>query len=363
MNVLTFPSDVLLRHRRRCHPTPPPPDRSSHSPPPPHRGYPGVPISSSRTDARESSPSYQRGRKHPRQSSGSSHEGRGRARAEEDEDSNDDERYAESSRFNRQNGMGNGGVYDMNNYYGDNHVESTTYTPHLLPMFQQTQPFHTMHDENHLEDASVLLSLSYPGGLPSNESNPTVQGQRVVPDWEAGQTINMMMEAANDGTDRDRSTSTTSGSIENPTPGGEVLGESMGNFLGAMGWLGSMKEGTTPGEGANGWVRRIESFLSPFIDGKQPIASANTSPKPLSPFPLSSLFSPSTLGITSLPNGHGVTGDDESNEAVMSILDQLAMYDIPQTRTNPNPERPLLRVESLDVLSRAGGEPNKGSRF
>ena len=107
----------------------------------------------------------------------------------EDEDSNDDERYAESSRYARHNGMGNGGVYGMDSYYGDNRVESTTYTPHLLPMFQQSQPYHNVHDQNHLEDASVLLSLSYPGGLPANENNPTVQGQRVVPDWEAGQTM------------------------------------------------------------------------------------------------------------------------------------------------------------------------------
>ncbi len=154
--------------------------------------------------------------------------------------------------------MGNGGVYGMDNYYGDNRVESTTYTPHLLPMFQQSQPYHNTHDQNHLEDASVLLSLSYPGGLPANENNPTVQGQRVVPDWEAGQTINMMMDASRDTSDRDRSTSTTSGPTENSSPGGQtVLGESMGNFLGAMSWLGgNNKEGTTPGDGANAWVSR-----------------------------------------------------------------------------------------------------------
>lgn len=143
----------------------------------------------------------------------------------------------------------------MSNYYGDNHVESTTYTPHLLPMFQQSQPYHNVPDENHLEDASVLLSLSYPGGLPANDNDPTIQGQRVVPDWETGQTINTMMDAANDGSDRDRSVSTTSGpATDNPTPGGQtVLTESMGSFLGAMSWLGGMKEGTTPGD-ANGWV-------------------------------------------------------------------------------------------------------------
>ena len=44
-------SDVLLRHRRRCHPTPPP--DQNHSPPTTSRtrSYPGVPISSSRNDS------------------------------------------------------------------------------------------------------------------------------------------------------------------------------------------------------------------------------------------------------------------------------------------------------------------------
>lgn len=151
----------------------------------------------------------------------------------------------------------------MNDYYGDNHVESTTYTPHLLPMFQQTQTYHTLHDEDHLEDASVLLSLSYPGGLPAGENNPTVQGQRVVPDWEAGQTINMMMDTGGGDAERNRSNSaTTTGASGNPTPGeNTILGESIGNFLGAMNWLGGMKEGTTPSD-ANGWVSRDDHCLT-----------------------------------------------------------------------------------------------------
>ena len=163
--------------------------------------------------------------------------------------SSGDERYAESSRYGRQNGTENGGVYDMDNYYGgDNHVESSTYTPHLLPMFQQGQTYHNMHDQNHLEDASVLLSLSYPGGLPNEENNPTVQGQRVVPDWEVGQaTINMMMEQTHS------SDSTGSAPAENVTPGEQaVLAEPLNPFLEAMSWSGA-KDGNTPND-ANAWV-------------------------------------------------------------------------------------------------------------
>jgi len=41
----------------------------------------------------------------------------------------------------------------------------------------------------------------------------------------------------------------------------------------------------------------------------------------------------------------------------------LAMYDTPETKTNPNPERPLLRIHHSDMYSRAGGEVSKDSRF
>ena len=261
---LTSRSDVLLRHRRRCHPTPPPADRSSNSPPPPHRNYPGVPISSSRTDAREASPDH-RGRKHPRQSSSSSHDGAQsaqRRRTDEEED-DDDDQYGESSRFGRQNGMGNGGVYGMsNNFYGSS-SESSTYTPHLLPMFQQTQPggYHNLNNPNHLEDASVLLSMAYPGGVPApGDNGMVVGGQRVVPDWEAGQSINMMMEATNDGNSDSRTTSVSSVPADLPaTAENQAVLPEMGNFLGTMNWLSGGantqgKEGNT-GEGTNGWVR------------------------------------------------------------------------------------------------------------
>lgn len=63
-----------------------------------------------------------------------------------------------------------------------------------------------------------------------------------------------------------------------------------------------------------------------------------------------------------LPNGSNGshTVNDEENQAVMEILDQLAMYDVPQTRVNPNPERPLLRLENSDIVYNAGAEPSKG---
>jgi len=67
--------------------------------------------------------------------------------------------------------------------------------------------------------------------------------------------------------------------------------------------------------------------------------------------------------MTALPNGsNGMTNsiEEESSQAVMSILDQLAMYDIPQTRINPNPERPLLRLAHSDLMAKTGIEPSKG---
>lgn len=58
--------------------------------------------------------------------------------------------------------------------------------------------------------------------------------------------------------------------------------------------------------------------------------------------------------------------DDETkdaNAAVMSILDQLAMMDTPQTKANPNPERPLLRLAHRDMLASVGDEISKDNRF
>lgn len=39
------------------------------------------------------------------------------------------------------------------------------------------------------------------------------------------------------------------------------------------------------------------------------------------------------------------------------------MYDIPQTRANPNPERPLLRIHHDNMSGLAGGEVSKNSRY
>ncbi len=62
-------------------------------------------------------------------------------------------------------------------------------------------------------------------------------------------------------------------------------------------------------------------------------------------------------------------GDDDlnlnmtQNQAMLSILDQLALMDVPQTRTNPNPERPLLRIGHSEMWGRAGREIDSNSRF
>ena len=68
------------------------------------------------------------------------------------------------------------------------------------------------------------------------------------------------------------------------------------------------------------------------------------------------------FGTTALPNGFNElnASEEESNQAVMSILDQWSMYDNPQTRVNPNPERPLLRLAHSEVVAKHGLEPNKG---
>lgn len=159
--------------------------------------------------------------------------------------------------------MGNGGVYGVTEYpYQTDPVESSTYTPHLLPMFQQQPPFHNMNNPDHLEDASVLLSMAYPGGFPNNGDGSSTQAQQAVPDvpdWAGGQTINMMMEASDQAqnqanVERDRSGSAQSQLITPVPVGDDTLSEAMGNFLGAMIWPGVNKDGNTPGEGALNWV-------------------------------------------------------------------------------------------------------------
>ncbi|KAK8845332.1 hypothetical protein IAR55_006045 [Kwoniella newhampshirensis] len=393
-------SDVLLRHRRRCHPTPPPNDRNSHSPPAPHRNYPGVPISSSRTDARDASPSQQRSRKHPRQSSGDDEHDSSRPRndpridpsLEDDFDDDDDDRYPESSRFGRHNGMGNGGVYSAeNNFYGSSSSTSDNpnYTPHLLPMFQQNSQFHSLNDPNHLEDASVLLSMAYPGGVPSGENNDP---NRDLPEWASNPTINMMMEAAVAANREQEAAATRNGSMSSNTaaqsskdgaivevaPNGDSThaelpidptlagsGPLAENFLNTMSWLS--------GTGSEGVSTNKDTTVSNAnATSWQQLFAGSVPPGPLSPFLISSLFSPSATG-----NGHATphallnnaTSNDNDNTQrsgapnIMNILEQLAMMDTPQTLTNPNPERPLLRVDHSAVIQRAGREVDRNSRF
>ncbi|WWC97388.1 hypothetical protein V866_004267 [Kwoniella sp. B9012] len=429
-------SDVLLRHRRRCHPTPPPTDRNSHSPPAPQRNYPGVPISSSRTDAREASPAS-RGRKHPRRSSGDEERDATRPRLDPSLDpsleddftggEDDNDKYPEgANRFSRQNGMGNGGVYSAGNgnpFYGSGSVpEGSTYTPHLLPMFQQGQTFHSLNDPNHLEDASALLSMAYPGGVPGGD-NPELP--KDLPDWANNPTINMMMEAAvaanrkqeaeisngaNGDTHVDQSrTDTTEQPVVDPTltgenpgvNGGETNGE---NFLNAMSWMSGMgtqgvlnrnqnqnpnhsngqsqsqspnqqeqnsnsqKKGLTSTQSStlqstlnsNSDMGTLLGWMQMFASSMNGTTGPGTSPKPQSPFPLSSLFSPSAFGITNTDSNDSSGGNTQQSTpmspTILGILDQMAMYEVPQTLENPNPERPLLRLANEEMNLRAGQE-------
>lgn len=42
------------------------------------------------------------------------------------------------------------------------------------------------------------------------------------------------------------------------------------------------------------------------------------------------------------------------NDAQMSLLEQMAKYQMPQTRINPNPERPIMRIEHAGLKERQG---------
>jgi hypothetical protein len=258
--------------------------------------------------------------------------------------------------------MGNGGVYGADQFYPGE--SSSSYTPHLLPMFQNANVFQQPpNEENHLEDASVLLSMAYPTGMPAGESNNKLKaqtnGQETVSDWETGQeTINMMMEQARtdtNGTTQNGDTATTSaGTSEDTSP---VLTEPL-NFLGAMNWLNNQtqKDG---GSGTQAWVcicflavYAYQSQVNPMLPPSQP----------LSPFPFSSFISPSAFGLP-LPADESQSNNEPNEGAVKSLLDMLAMYDTPETKANPNPERPLLRIHHSGIMDLAGGEVSKNSRF
>lgn len=153
--------------------------------------------------------------------------------------------------------MGNGGVYGANSFYPNE--SDPSYTPHLLPIFQNTNVFQQPEQEHHLEDASVLLSMAYPTGMPANENGVTStdqNGQDAVSDWETGQqTINMMMEQA--GVDTSAGTLSQNGS-SGDTNGSMAQDASSAltepiNYLGSMSWLDGQggKEGSN---GLPGWV-------------------------------------------------------------------------------------------------------------
>jgi hypothetical protein len=73
-------------------------------------------------------------------------------------------------------------------------------------------------------------------------------------------------------------------------------------------------------------------------------------------------FSPSTFGLALAgENDHGQ--DLSQDPDVKSILDQLALWDAPETKANPNPERPLLRLDWAHKMMRAGDEADVDSRF
>ncbi|WVQ81012.1 hypothetical protein IAT38_003119 [Cryptococcus sp. DSM 104549] len=368
-------SDVLLRHRRRCHPTPPPVDRSTQSPPPFIR--PGVPVSSSRHDPREMSPPRDRGHKRSREDDDQGH-GRSRGDREYDDDNEEERRYGESSRYGR-DGRPAGNGYSS--YYGaSNPDDHPNYSSHLMPYGSSS--YHSLSDPNHLEDASVLLSMAYPGGVPSGEQRDQ---QRDLPEWASNPTINLIMENAvgKDGGERavestSRNGSASSGGRSNSNgPGangnggadgqassadidprlqGSAGDANEGGFLNAMSWLSGM--------GGEGVLDKT---------GMTPDVTSGWTPSGASPFQLSNLFSPSAFaavnfenGASSTENANAVAGssaDAASTPNILNILDQIAMYEVPQTTGNPNPERPILRVDHGFLMDKAGKEFDPNSPF
>jgi hypothetical protein len=62
------------------------------------------------------------------------------------------------------------------------------------------------------------------------------------------------------------------------------------------------------------------------------------------------------LTLPGAANGAETEEEEANNAAVMSILDQLAVYDVPQTTGNMNPERPLIRIAHQHLAIREGSE-------
>ncbi|ADV24752.1 C2H2 zinc finger protein Zas1A [Cryptococcus gattii E566] len=391
-------SDVLLRHRRRCHPTPPPVDHST-SPPALNRIYNGMPVSSSRTDAREASPSHHRSRKHPRQSDGDEEHDQSRARIDpalrDDYDESSGERY-------RDRGYDNNGTYGQ--YYNASaNDDHPNYSSHLMPMFNQDQSYHSLNDPDHLEDASVLLSMAYPGGVPGNGRQS--QEQRDLPEWASNPTINLIMETAvanREREDADKSISDGNGTSSNPSPIGVQPQADAASVDASVPSVPEQAEVSAPVSSAPEVVSSGQQEIDPQLQSDAALVSTSATaegflntmswlsgmdnqgvfnktgntpdnsnwsllrPPQNTPFPISSLFSPSAYGISS-DFANGSTSNNDNNRPdspnVLHILEQLAMYEVPQTAANPNPERPLLRVHHAEIATLAGEGIDKGSRF
>jgi hypothetical protein len=306
--------------------------------------------------------------------------------------------------------MGNGGVFGVsNNYYNGNPVSTENYTPGLLPMFQNSSAYHNMHDPNHLEDASVLLSMAYPGGVPgsgSNNNSDTSPADASTTNWEttdaatlnllAADTTNGDATAVIDSTptttaeEADKTTKTessfSSGAADNPArpaAPGALLPESMGvqNALAnAMDWLaGSAGVDNSPDGSALSDATRLPHFnmtsLFPPNFGTSSLNSAGSISNETTAMAIAAAAAAAAeeptistaLTTTSSTNGNNSANnsnsEDEAAAMVQAILEQLYKNEVPETRSNPHPERPLLRIASKEVLVRAGDECPKSSRF
>ncbi|WVQ76431.1 hypothetical protein IAR50_006098 [Cryptococcus sp. DSM 104548] len=439
-------SDVLLRHRRRCHPTPPPVDRDT-SPPPSNRIYNNMPVSSSRTDSRAQTPPRNRGRKHPRPSDNDDEHHHSRPRIDPALQHEQEPEYAEhgtngehDERYEEERGY-DGNVYGQ--YYGQTDQDDhPNYSSHLMPMFAQNQAYHSLSDPNHLEDASVLLSMAYPSGVPGNEGQQE-QEQRDLPDWANNPTINLIMEtavasangeqdpaqaangdgeatapargaAAEKNANGEESVPTPTQVItdladaaaaSHPISNGDLNGETAANgettegvissevidpslqdgttgsegFLNAMSWLSgldnqgvlNLNKNSTLGmstSGAESLGKNLPSSAQgPAVESQQEVSSTRTGfTTEVSPsFPMTSLFSPSALNtsLTGTSSGNDNSTEQASTPNILRILEQLAMYEVPQTLANPNPERPLLRLDHAAMEQRAGEAFDRDSRF
>lgn len=378
--------------------------------PPVRAAHPSVPISSSRTSDREASPlraggsgSGSTSRKHARTSAGSASE-HPNTRPRLSEEDEDEDRYG--SRLTR-NGMGNGGVFGVSsNYYSGNPVSTEDYTPGLLPMFQNASgAYHNMHDPNHLEDASVLLSMAYPGGVPGSNSNnsETSPADASTTNWETADAATLNLLAADTTANGDAATaiesatttaedgdktataesSFSSGAADNPArpaAPGAMLPESMGNALAnAMDWLaGSAGVDNSPEDSAMSDASRLPTFnmtsLFPPNFGSSGLntsasisnettAMAIAAAAAAAAIPEEQSISASTAPATTSNNSSNSTGEDDAAAMVQAILEQLYKNEVPETRSNPHPERPLLRIASKEVQVRAGVECPKSSRF